>query len=87
MSKQAKKDFKDITWDDLESWAGHKIVSRGRSYQRGKTVRELALTDSGEIVAWVEGSVTYATRVSLDNGEVEGCRNLEKTCGKSYFNH
>ncbi len=85
MSKQAKKDFKDITWDDLESWAGHKIVSRGRSYQRSKTVSELAITDSGEIVAWVKGLATYATRVSLDNGEVEGCRNLGKTCRKSYF--
>jgi uncharacterized Zn finger protein len=70
MSKRAKKDFKDITWDDLELWAGHKIVSRGRAYQRSKTVRELAVTDSGEIVAWVDGSTTYATRVSLDNGEI-----------------
>lgn len=66
MSKQAKKDFESLSWFDLESWAGSKIVSRGKSYQRNKSVRELAITESGELVAWVEGSTTYATKVSLD---------------------
>lgn len=70
MGKREKKDFQDITWSDLESWAGSKIVSRGRSYQRSKSVKELAITGAGEIVAWVKGSTTYATRVSLDNGEI-----------------
>ena len=58
MGKRANKDFEDITWFDLESWAGSKIVSRGRSYQRNKYVNELAITGSGELLAWVEGSVT-----------------------------
>jgi uncharacterized Zn finger protein len=70
MGKQTNKDFQDITWFDLESWAGSKIVSRGRSYQRSKYVSDLAITGSGELVAWVEGSSTYATMVSLDNGEI-----------------
>ena len=70
MSRQAKKDFEDLSWFDLESWAGSKIVSRGKSYQRSKSVRELAITESGELVAWVEGSTTYATKVSLDEGEL-----------------
>jgi len=26
--------FKDLTWDDLQAWAGTSIVSRGRSYLR-----------------------------------------------------
>jgi uncharacterized Zn finger protein len=68
MSRQAKKDFENLSWFDLESWAGLKIVSRGKSYQRNKSVRELAITGSGELVAWVEGSTTYATKVSLDEG-------------------
>lgn len=70
MGKQSKKDFQDITWSDLESWAGSKIVSRGRAYQKSKSVTEIALTAAGEIVAWVDGSSTYATRVSLDNGQI-----------------
>ena len=68
MSRQAKKDFENLSWFDVESWAGSKIVSRGKSYQRSKSVRELAITESGELVAWVEGSTTYATKVSLDKG-------------------
>ncbi|MEW6002795.1 MAG: SWIM zinc finger family protein [Nitrospirota bacterium] len=68
MSRQAKKDFENLSWFDMESWAGSKIVSRGKSYQRSKSVRELAITESGELVAWVEGSTTYATKVSLDEG-------------------
>jgi uncharacterized Zn finger protein len=66
MSKQAKKGYQDLTWFDLESWAGARIVSRGKSYQRGKSVRNLAITAGGELLAWVQGSATYATKVSLD---------------------
>lgn len=31
-------------------------------------MRELAVTQSGDLVAWVSGSSTYATKVSLDKG-------------------
>ena len=68
MSGQAKKDFENLSWFDVESWAGSKIVSRGKAYQLSKSVRELAVTESGELVAWVEGATTYATKVSLDEG-------------------
>jgi len=27
--------FADLTWNDIEDWAGRKIVSRGKDYQRG----------------------------------------------------
>ena len=70
MGKLANKNFEDITWADLEAWAGPKIVSRGKSYQRSKYVSNLAITGSGELVAWVEGSSIYATMVSLDNGKI-----------------
>src|SRR3972149_12023540 len=70
MSGQAKEDFENLSWFDVESWAGSKIVSRGKAYQLSKSVRELAVTESGELVAWVEGSTTYATKVSLDEGEL-----------------
>src|SRR4030042_2256930 len=79
MSKQAKKDFQNLSWFDLESWAGSKVVSRGKSYQRSKSVRELAITGAGEIVAWVEGSTTYATKVSFDKGQ------LSSVCTCPYY--
>lgn len=70
MSKRTQKDFQDISWFDLESWAGSKIVSRGKSYQRSKYVRDLSITESGDLIAWVRGSTTYATKVSLDKGKL-----------------
>ncbi|MFH1743058.1 MAG: hypothetical protein ABIH23_28970 [bacterium] len=32
--KTRAKRFADLTWNDIEEWAGGKIVSRGKSYQR-----------------------------------------------------
>ena len=32
--KTRAKRFADLTWGDLEEWAGGKIVSRGKSYQQ-----------------------------------------------------
>ncbi len=55
-----------LTWNDLTKWAGSTIVGRGRDYFRDKQVKKLAMTDDGEIVAWVEGTERYATAVSLD---------------------
>ena len=40
----------------VKGWAGSRIVSRGRSYQRGGSVRDLACTESGGLVAWVSGT-------------------------------
>lgn len=79
MSKRLHKDFRSLSWFDLESWAGSKIVSRGRSYQRNKAVRDLAITESGELVAWVRGSSTYATKVSFDKGA------LASVCSCPYY--
>jgi uncharacterized Zn finger protein len=55
--------FQDLTWADLESWAGTTIVSRGKSYQRDGHVRDLAVTESGGLIAWVRGTSRYATMV------------------------
>jgi uncharacterized Zn finger protein len=62
--------FADLTWDDLEEWAGSTIVSRGRGYQRGNHVQELARTPTGGLVAWVYGTHKYATRVEVEDGEL-----------------
>jgi uncharacterized Zn finger protein len=58
--------FSDLTWNDIEEWAGGKIVSRGKSYQRQGRVSDLGVTDDGSLIAWVDGTERYATRVVMD---------------------
>jgi len=62
--------FKKLTWADIQEWAGTAVVSRGRGYQRSNRVRELALTPSGEIIAWVLGTQRYATSVDIEGEEL-----------------
>ncbi len=59
--------FSDLTWTDIEEWAGGKIGSRGKSYQRQGRVSDLAVTDGGSLIAWVEGTERYATKVVMDD--------------------
>jgi len=58
--------FSDLTWNDIEEWAGGKIVSRGKSYQRQGRVSDLAVTDDGSLIAWMDGTERYATKVVVD---------------------
>ena len=30
--------FLDVTWMDIQEWSGSKILSRGKSYQRFRTL-------------------------------------------------
>lgn len=69
-TKPKSDPFKDLTWDDLEDWAGAAIVSRGRSYHRDGLVKDLARTADGDLVAWVLGTKEYATQVEMDDGEL-----------------
>ncbi len=75
--EQPTDPFSELTWDDLEEWAGSRIVARGRSYQRKGAVRELRRDEEGALVAWVAGSRRYATRVSIEGSEDLIC---ECTC-------
>jgi len=59
--------FADLTWNDLEEWAGGKIVSRGKNYQRRGRVRDLAVTEDDGLIAWVDGTERYATKVVIDD--------------------
>lgn len=70
MSRRKKKTFTDLTWADLEAWAGAKIVSRGKDYQKHSYVKDLALTSDGSLLAWVRGSDNYATSVSIKKGRL-----------------
>jgi uncharacterized Zn finger protein len=69
MPKKQKRGFVDLTWDNLEEWAGSKIVARGKNYQRHGHVSELARTMDNGLIAWVKGSDGYVTKVVMqDNG-------------------
>jgi uncharacterized Zn finger protein len=65
-NKKTKLDgFSNLTWNDIEAWAGGKIVSRGKDYQRQGRVADLVVADDGSLIAWVDGSARYATRVAM----------------------
>jgi uncharacterized Zn finger protein len=72
MKKQSSKRdlFERLDWDDLEQWAGSKILSRGQSYQRSRRVKELVQTQTGALVAWVYGGQKYATEVDFEGEEL-----------------
>lgn len=62
--------FEKLSWSDLEQWAGSRVLSRGQGYHRDHRVRELAQTQTGGIVAWVQGGQRYATEVDFGDGEL-----------------
>jgi uncharacterized Zn finger protein len=63
MTKQSKINFTDLTWEDLQEWAGERIVRRGKSY-RGN-VKDLRITSDG-VLASVQGTELYSTQVGLN---------------------
>lgn len=89
MAPQNKKDAKSnklldpilsLTWEDLEEWAGKRIVVRGRSYHSRGAVQDLERTEDGALVASVEGTRRYATRVGIRKG-----KKLESECTCPYW--
>ncbi len=62
--------FKELTWEAIEEWAGSRTLSRGRSYQRGRRVDELARTLAGSLIATVRGGKAYTTLVEFQEGEL-----------------
>ena len=78
--KTSKEDFfKELSWDGLQEWAGSRILSRGQSYQRSHQVKDLVLTKTGGLLAWVQGGERYATLIDFEDGELVStctCPNL-----------
>ena len=67
-SNRSKTDrFQELTWEHIETWAGSRTLSKGQGYQRSKRVDELAITPSGGLIAWVQGSSRYATFVEFED--------------------
>ena len=73
MARKRKKTdpFEGLTWNDLTVWAGSKIVSRGKNYQRSGYVKDLACAPDDSLIAWVEGTERYATQVFFENNALE----------------
>ena len=65
-----KEPFADLTWEDLEDWAGTTIVGRGRTYQRNSSVSDLGITPEGALIAYVLGSARYVTQVAIQDGDL-----------------
>ena len=74
-TKKPVDPFSSLRWEDVENWAGSRIVARGRSYLKSRAVQDLKRAEDGALVAWVQGSRRYATRV-----RIEGRKNLESEC-------
>ncbi|MGA2501413.1 MAG: SWIM zinc finger family protein [Tepidisphaeraceae bacterium] len=68
-----------LTWDILDQWAGSRSVSRGRAYQKQGRVTDLAMSDSGRLLATVAGGERYTTSVWLNAGKT-GRERIESKC-------
>src|SRR4030042_6301735 len=62
--------FEKLGWDDLEQWAGSRVLSRVQGYQRSHRIKDLVQTQTGSLVAWVHGGQRYATEVDFEDGEL-----------------
>lgn len=75
--------FRELTWAELTLWAGKHIVAEGRECYLRKQVRELAVTPSGSLLAWVEAEEPFATLVEYTDGELYSectCQPTTNTC-------
>ena len=67
MKKIPATHFVNLSWDDLEQWAGAAILERGKRYRR--RVQDLAITDDHHLIAIVNGTEQYITHVWLEQGK------------------
>mgnify|MGYP001307816853 CR=1 FL=1 len=48
--------FRDLTYEDLNTWFGQKTVSRGKSYQKGRQVLNVYQIADDVLCGSVQGS-------------------------------
>ena len=54
--KKVSDPFAELSWDDINLWAGDRIAGRGRRYQASGKVSELVKSSDTDLIAWVDGS-------------------------------
>ncbi|PWR76338.1 SWIM zinc finger domain-containing protein [Methanospirillum stamsii] len=67
------KHFRDLTYEDLNTWFGQKTVSRGKSYQKGGQVVNVYQIADDVLCGEVQGSELYHTVVSLSGNRTSTC--------------
>jgi uncharacterized Zn finger protein len=67
---KVERQWRGLTWAAVEDWAGLRTVDRGREYCRAGRVSRLAVSEGGDVVAWVRGGGRYLCRVRLDEGGI-----------------
>ena len=75
--------FRELTWVDLMLWTDKKTVADGRAFFQKKKVRQLAMTVTGGILAWVDAEEPFATRVEYNEGDLIAectCQPVENAC-------
>ena len=77
LNQSKQLDF--LSWDDLVTWVGSKVASRGREYQRDGRVENIAMTAGGGLIASVVGSGQYEVQVHMDESGL-----LESYCTCPY---
>jgi len=78
MDDPAADRWTQLTWDELEAWAGSAVVGRGRGYHRAGQVLGVARQSDGSLLGVVEGSEVYQAWVrwqetDLDQPIHSGC--------------
>lgn len=73
------RQFKNISWGELESWVGSRIFQRGESYFKRGRVKNLALCSEG-LIADVTGGDDYITLVSFAESSEDSGLNSRCTC-------
>ena len=66
--------FRALKWSDFQAWAGDKATAKGMKYQDEGRIEEIKRSPEGGLLARVQGTKTYFTEVSLENGK------LSSTC-------
>jgi uncharacterized Zn finger protein len=59
--------FRNMTLDDIDAWVEGPTADAGKKIHTKGDVSELALTEDGDLLAWVKGSPRHAVMVFFDD--------------------
>lgn len=62
--KNLEENFRELTWNDLQNWAGSRTLKRGEDYFKRGRVTNLRIAPTG-ILARVSGTDEYTTLVTI----------------------